>query len=716
MTQTKHNTQDDTKRNRVQDDTNNPKDDTNTQDDTKHERVKDDTKSPKDDTDTQDDTRHNTGSDRHRNQAIWRLWGTSDNHSALEDSDTLYVNHSETCFDDSDPARSLRESNGVPSSFPSNRKQASLCCLQPEWQLEWPASNHTATGHQPISDQTASLVCFSADTSLGDISFNTCCSHGDINLLTMTLLPPTGDGQRHLDATSSSGQRAAASRTSGTALHRREFYCLLCSDAVANRPGGGRGVSVDYGTTITVVHTSLIDSKTDMHTVIHENQKRATTSTCTLTTCSSTCKPSRSPTTLSSISSCSYLVIINTHLQPQDVPAKIVGTVALPQGVRTLTLHEAPSWKIETDNETTFIKGNILANDQLPRDAAVIKLMTSLWPTSGIIIVITYMPLWIALWSTSGNIFVVTNTYLWAAMWLTLLVALWLTSSIIFVTTYTYLGNASGIIIVVTYMPLWIALWPTSGIIFVVIYTYLWTTLWLKSDIISSIAYLLRFSKHATKTHWDVLIGFSLQTALHHCKTIVEPPFDITTFIGQHHWPLSKFNEVIVGLASLSPIASITLTDHHHHQWPSSASLVAVQQRRSSSVEITDIMLPPVPLVTVQQHWSSLVEITDVVLANSDWAHDRVDSRFPSPLWPTVTSSSTEAEYIAVSDASKEGVYVCDFFNELILINLLDNIGAAYIVRDAVNHNWVMYMNISTIHVTRDLMNIFVFPIYIESS
>jgi hypothetical protein len=66
-------------------------------------------------------------------------------------------------------------------------------------------------------------------------------------------------------------------------------------------------------------------------------------------------------------------------------------------------------------------------------------------------------------------------------------------------------------------------LWTTSGVIFVIAYfTSLWIMLWPTFGIILVVAYLSRLSKHATKTHWNILIG-----ALRRLKTIIEPISDI---------------------------------------------------------------------------------------------------------------------------------------------------------------------------------------------
>jgi hypothetical protein len=166
-------------------------------------------------------------------------------------------------------------------------------------------------------------------------------------------------------------------------------------------------------------------------------------------------------------------------------------------------------------------------------------------------------------------------------------------------TTNTFLWTTSGVIFVVAYYTsLWIALWPTSGIIFVV-------------------AYLLRLSKHATKTHWDILIG-----ALRRLKTIIEPLSDIKQ------------------------------------------------------------------------------QATVAIIADSDWAHDRVDSNSYSgscvlvdgALVNFVKQPNVATEYISTSDACTGGLHFRNLLDKLIFVILIigawmDNIGAGCIAQYVINNN-----------------------------
>ena len=96
------------------------------------------------------------------------------------------------------------------------------------------------------------------------------------------------------------------------------------------------------------------------------------------------------------------------------------------------------------------------------------------------------------------------------------------------------------------------------------------------------------------------------------------------------------------------------------------------------------------------------------IIADSDcWAHDIVDRKsfsgscvivdgalinFITAKQPTVSTSSTEAEYISASDACREGLYFRNLLTELITVVLpikasLDNIGAGCIAQNYVNNS-----------------------------
>jgi hypothetical protein len=95
------------------------------------------------------------------------------------------------------------------------------------------------------------------------------------------------------------------------------------------------------------------------------------------------------------------------------------------------------------------------------------------------------------------------------------------------------------------------------------------------------------------------------------------------------------------------------------------------------------------------------------IIADSDWAHDIADRKsfsgscvivdgalinFITAQQPTVSTSSTEAEYISTFDACREGLYFRNLIPELITVALpikasLDNIGAGYIVQNHVNNS-----------------------------
>jgi hypothetical protein len=88
---------------------------------------------------------------------------------------------------------------------------------------------------------------------------------------------------------------------------------------------------------------------------------------------------------------------------------------------------------------------------------------------------------------------------------------------------------------------------------------------------------------------------------------------------------------------------------------------------------------------------------------------------------PTVATSSTEAEYISVSDACREGLYFRNLLNELIPVSLpigtwMDNIGAGCIAQNVVNNSRTKHIDVKY-HMIRDWISKGIFELfYIESS
>jgi hypothetical protein len=88
---------------------------------------------------------------------------------------------------------------------------------------------------------------------------------------------------------------------------------------------------------------------------------------------------------------------------------------------------------------------------------------------------------------------------------------------------------------------------------------------------------------------------------------------------------------------------------------------------------------------------------------------------------PTVSTSSTEAEYISGSDACREGLYFRNLVNELITVILpigahLDNIGAGCIAQNSVNNGRTKHIDIKY-HMIRDWIAKKVFELfYVESN
>eukprot|EP00959_Pyramimonas_sp_CCMP1952_P390283 8178342-Pyramimonas_sp.AAC.1 len=106
---------------------------------------------------------------------------------------------------------------------------------------------------------------------------------------------------------------------------------------------------------------------------------------------------------------------------------------------------------------------------------------------------------------------------------------------------------------------------------------------------------------------------------------------------------------------------------------------------------------------------------------DSDWASDHTDSKsfsgscvfyngsllnFLVSKQATVTTSSTEAEYIALSEAVKEGLYFVNLINEVISVKTpvetyIDNIGAGCIAQNDVNNSNTKHIDIRY-HLVRD--------------
>ena len=104
-----------------------------------------------------------------------------------------------------------------------------------------------------------------------------------------------------------------------------------------------------------------------------------------------------------------------------------------------------------------------------------------------------------------------------------------------------------------------------------------------------------------------------------------------------------------------------------------------------------------------------------------DWASDHTDRKsfsgscifyngsllnFLVSKQATVSTSSTEAEYIALSEAVKEGLYFVNLINEIIPVKTpvktyIDNIGAGFIAQNDVNNSKTKHIDIRY-HLVRD--------------
>ena len=188
----------------------------------------------------------------------------------------------------------------------------------------------------------------------------------------------------------------------------------------------------------------------------------------------------------------------------------------------------------------------------------------------------------------------------------------------------------------------------------------LWIARCTRPDILFAVMYLSRFSAIATKIHWNALIR-----VLRYLKTTIDTPF-------------------IIKLNNTSSKDTVTMT----------------------------------------------------IISDSDWAGDRSDRKsfsgncvlidgalvnFISSKQPTVSTSSTEAEYISASEACKEGLYFRNLLNELITVNLpikvwVDNIGAGCIAQNVVNNARTKHIDIRY-HMIRDWIAKGIFELfYIESN
>jgi hypothetical protein len=127
---------------------------------------------------------------------------------------------------------------------------------------------------------------------------------------------------------------------------------------------------------------------------------------------------------------------------------------------------------------------------------------------------------------------------------------------------------------------------------------------------------------------------------------------------------------------------------------------------------------------------------TIIIIADSDWAGDRSDRKsfsgrrvlingaalvnFISFKQPTVSTSSTEAEYISTSETCKEGLYFRNLLHELLPViipikTLIDNIGAGCIAQNSVNNARTKHIYIRY-HMIRDWISKGIFELFYIAS
>ena len=125
--------------------------------------------------------------------------------------------------------------------------------------------------------------------------------------------------------------------------------------------------------------------------------------------------------------------------------------------------------------------------------------------------------------------------------------------------------------------------------------------------------------------------------------------------------------------------------------------------------------------LTLRVHDKSTNCCNLTIETDSDWASDITDRKsfsgscvfyngallnFLTSKQATVSTSSTEAEYIAASEAVKEGLYFVNLISELTTVNLpvktyIDNIGAGFIAQNDVNNARTKHIDVRY-HLIRD--------------
>ena len=189
----------------------------------------------------------------------------------------------------------------------------------------------------------------------------------------------------------------------------------------------------------------------------------------------------------------------------------------------------------------------------------------------------------------------------------------------------------------------------------------LWIARCTRPDILFAVMYLSQFSNFATKVHWQALLR-----VLRYLKTTLKTPLVL------------KLNGVTAS---------------------------------TSSTIIT-------------------------IVTDSDWASDRTDRKsfsgcavfldgalinFTCSKQPTVSTSSTEAEYISTSEGCREGLYFRNLLNELFTVILpistwVDNVGAGCIAQNAVNNARTKHIDVKY-HMIRDWISKGIFELfYVQSN
>ena len=188
--------------------------------------------------------------------------------------------------------------------------------------------------------------------------------------------------------------------------------------------------------------------------------------------------------------------------------------------------------------------------------------------------------------------------------------------------------------------------------------------------------------------------------------TEMDPKLPYRQLLGQLLWIARCTRpDILFPVQYLSQFAHCAAKDH----W---TALVRVLRYLKSTINHNLIL---------QLHDMSTDHCDLTIETDSDWAGDHIDRKsfsgscvfyngallnYLTSKQATVSTSSTEAEYIAASEAVKEGLYFRNLINELVPVRLpiktyIDNIGAGFIAQNDVNNARTKHIDVRY-HLIRD--------------